>query len=212
MSNNSKSEEKEILKEAKFFLMTKSNYETAFLEMKKSNYETAFLEMKMKRMAQSRFAKKSKEMEKEIKAVNVLFPVSYALIVVVSVLILSMAFAGIVSAENEAFEATVLPLTSEEKGSDSKLREEGKSRFAEEGLWVDTGEVIVPGTSKSAEEIAEYYKPRLYLNPESDQCPDEVYYRVVKGIDIWAGGYAYLIQYFAYWEKHMSPYSYGWRT
>ena len=155
----------------------------------------------MKRMTQSGFAKNSKEMEKEIKAENVLFQVSYALIVVVSVLILSMAFAGIVSAENEVIEATVLPLTSEEKGSDSELREEGKSRFAEEGLWVDTGEVIVPGTSKSAEDIAEYYKPRLYLNSLSDQCPDEVYYRVVKGIDIWAESYAYLIQYFAYWDN-----------
>jgi hypothetical protein len=33
-SNNSKSEEKEILKEAKFFLRTKSNCETASLEIK----------------------------------------------------------------------------------------------------------------------------------------------------------------------------------
>jgi hypothetical protein len=157
-------------------------------------------------MAQSGFAKKSKEMKKEIKAENVLFPVSYALIVVVSVLILSMAFAGIVSADNEAIETTVLPLTSEEKGLDLKLSEEekGKSRFAEPNLWVGTGEYIVPGTSKSAEEIAEFYKPRLYHGDH--QCPDRVYYRVVKGKDHYAGGVdAYLIQYFAYWNYQPFP-------
>ena len=52
----------------------------------------------MKCIAQSGFAKKSKETEKEIKAEDVLFPALYTLIVVVSVLILSMAFAGIVAA------------------------------------------------------------------------------------------------------------------
>jgi len=146
-------------------------------------------------------------MATEVKAVNVLFPVSYALIVVVSVLLLSMAFAGIVSAENEALEATVLPLTSEEKGLDSKLSEEGKSRFAEPNLWVGTGEDIVPGTSKghSAKLIAEYYRPRLYLGPLSDQCPDGVYYRVVKGKDSYVGFDAYLIQYFAYWHHQSFP-------
>ena len=161
----------------------------------------------MKCMAQSGCAKKSKGMEKEIKAENVLFPVSYTLIVVVSVLILSMAFAGIVSADNEVIETTVLPLTSEEKGLDSKLSEGGKSRFAEPDLWVGTGEDIVPGTSKghSAKLIAEYYRPRLYLGPLSDQCPDEVYYRVIKGKDSYVGFDAYLIQYFAYWNYQSFP-------
>jgi hypothetical protein len=55
--------------------------------------------------------KRSLTMKKEKKPGNVLFQVSYALIVVVSVL--SMAFAGIVSADNEAIETTVLPLTVE---------------------------------------------------------------------------------------------------
>ena len=144
-------------------------------------------------------------MKKEIKAENVLFPVLYTLIVVVSVLILSMAFAGIVSAENEAIEATVLPLTSEEKGLDSKLsEEEGKSRFADPNLIrVYTGNDIVPGTSKSAKEIAEDYKPRLYNR--ADQCPDRVYYRVIKGKDSYVGFDAYLIQYFAYWVYQPPP-------
>jgi hypothetical protein len=87
-----------------------------------------------------------------------------------------------------------------------ELSEEGKSRFAEPNLWVGTGEDIVSGTSKSAKLIAEYYRPRLYLGPLSDQCPDEVYYRVIKGIDIWAKSDAYLIQYFAYWDVQIAPY------
>jgi hypothetical protein len=159
----------------------------------------------MKRMTQSGCAKKSKEMEKEIKAVNVLFPVSYALIVVVLVLILSMAFAGIVSADNEALEATVLPLTSEEKAVDLKLSEEetGKSRFADPNLRVYTGGDIVPGTnSLSAEVIADDYKPKLH---NTLYCPDEVYYRVIKGKDFYAGFDAYLIQYFAYWTWQLAP-------
>ena len=53
--------------------------------------------------------KRSLTMRKEKKAGNVPFQVLYTLIVVVSML--SMAFAGIVSAENDAIEATVLPLT-----------------------------------------------------------------------------------------------------
>ncbi len=137
-------------------------------------------------------------MEKEIKAENVLFQFSYTTIVVLSVLILSMAFAGIVSAENEAIEATVLPLTSEEKDLDLKLNEEGKSRFAESDLWVGTGEDDVPDTLFSAKEIATGYKPRLYRGPLI-QCPDRVYYRVIKGKDSYVGFDAYLIQYFAYW-------------
>ena len=164
--------------------------------------------MKMKHMAQSGCAKKSKKMKKEIKAVNVLFPVLYTLIVVVSVLILSMAFAGIVSAENETIEATVLPLTSKEKGVDTKLNEEGKSRFAEKGLWVGTGEDIVPGTSKghSAELIAKYYRPWLYRGTIiKHDCPDKVYYRVIKGKDFYEGFDAYLIQYFAYWHYQELP-------
>jgi hypothetical protein len=146
-------------------------------------------------------------MEKEIKAVNVLFPVSYALIVVVSVLILSMAFAGIVSADNEALEATVLPLTSEEKGSDFELSEKGKSRFAEPDLWVGTGEDDVPDTPFSAKEIATGYKPRLYKGRGPlINCPDKVYYRVIKGKDSYEGFDAYLIQYFAYWNVQPLPF------
>jgi hypothetical protein len=143
--------------------------------------------MKMKRMAQSGCAKKSKEMEKEIKAENVLFPVSYALIVVVSVLILSMAFAGIVSAENEALEATVLPLTSEEKGCTGD----------------DILDPAIPDIS--AKEIAEDYAPMLYTKLGL-KCPDEVYYRVIKGKDSYVGFDAYLIQYFAYWDYQYAPY------
>ena len=162
----------------------------------------------MKRMTQSGFAKNSKEMEKEIKAENVLFQVSYALIVVVSVLILSMAFAGIVSADNEALEATDLPLTSEEKDLDLKLSEEetGKSRFADPDLRVYTGEDIVPGTLFSAKEIATGYKPRLYRGRVLlINCPDKVFYRVIKGKDLYAGFDAYLIQYFAYWDLQIAP-------
>ncbi|MBN1762118.1 MAG: hypothetical protein JW878_03425 [Methanomicrobia archaeon] len=74
------------------------------------------------------------------------------------------------------------------------------SRFAEPDLWVGTGSDPVPGTSpsKTAYQVANDYKPWLYNR--TDQCPDAVYYRVVKGYDAYSGFDAYLIQYFAYWN------------
>jgi len=72
------------------------------------------------------------------------------------------------------------------------------SRFAEPYLWVGTGGDSVPGTSKTAYQVAEDYKPWLYNR--TDQCPDKVYYRVVKGYDAYSGFDAYLIQYFPYWD------------
>jgi len=75
------------------------------------------------------------------------------------------------------------------------------SRFAGPGLWVGTGTDSVPGTSKTAKGVANEYKPWLYLwSSILDQCPDAVFYRVVKGYDVYAGFDAFLIQYFAYWE------------
>ncbi len=64
------------------------------------------------------------------------------------------------------------------------------SRFAEPYLWVGTGGDSVPGTSKTAYQVAEDYKPWLYNR--TDQCPDKVYYRVVKGYDAYSGFDAYL--------------------
>jgi hypothetical protein len=78
------------------------------------------------------------------------------------------------------------------------------SRFAEPDLWVGTGDDPVPGTSKNASHVANDYKPRLYLN--TDQCPNIVYYRVIKGYDPYAGFDAYLIQYFAYWRCQDCPF------
>jgi hypothetical protein len=111
----------------------------------------------------------------------------HVLIVVVLVL---CVFVGIVSAGN----------------GNKELSEEGKSRFAEPNLWVGTGEDIVPGTLHSAELIAKYYRPWLYrgLIIKHD-CPDKVYYRVIKGKDSYEGSDAYLIQYFAYWDVQPLP-------
>jgi len=61
----------------------------------------------------------------------------------------------------------------------------GRSRFAEPALWVGTGADPVPGTTETAYDIANDYKPWLYNR--TDQCPDTVYYRVVKGHDPYAG-------------------------
>jgi len=75
------------------------------------------------------------------------------------------------------------------------------SRFAEPYLWVGTDDNPnnhVPGTSKTAYQVANDYKPWLYNR--TDQCPDEVYYRVINGYDVYSGFDAYLIQYFAYWN------------
>ncbi len=75
------------------------------------------------------------------------------------------------------------------------------SRFAEPDLWVGTGTDHVPGTSRTAYQVADDYKPMLYLwGSLVDQCPNAIYYRVVKGHDPYAGFDAYLIQYFAYWD------------
>jgi hypothetical protein len=60
-----------------------------------------------------------------------------------------------------------------------------RSRFAEPDLWVGAGADPVPGTTKTAYDIANDYKPWLYNR--TDQCPDTVYYRVVKGYDPYAG-------------------------
>ena len=73
-----------------------------------------------------------------------------------------------------------------------------RSRFADPDLWVGTGADPVPGTTETAYDIANDYKPWLYNR--TDQCPDTVYYRVVKGYDLYAGSDAYVIQYFAYWR------------
>jgi len=74
----------------------------------------------------------------------------------------------------------------------------GRSRFAEPDLWVGIGTDPVPGASKTAYDIANDYKPWLYNR--TDQCPDAVYYRVVKGYDPYAGFDAYVTQYFVYWQ------------
>jgi|GEM_PF-5002919 len=71
------------------------------------------------------------------------------------------------------------------------------SKFAIPYDWVETGDATPPGTTKTASEIANDYKPWFYN--QTDQCPDAVYYRVVEGYDPYAGFDAYLIQYFAYW-------------
>jgi Mg-chelatase subunit ChlD len=76
--------------------------------------------------------------------------------------------------------------------------ENENSKFAIPDDWVGWGDDTVPETSKTAYEIAEEYKPRLYNR--TDQCPDAVYYRVFKGKDPYIGFDAYLIQYFAYWN------------
>jgi len=73
-----------------------------------------------------------------------------------------------------------------------------RSRFAEPDLWVGTGADPIPGTTETAYSIANDYKPWLYNR--TDQCPDTVYYRVVKGYDPYAEFDAYMIQYFAYWS------------
>ncbi len=72
------------------------------------------------------------------------------------------------------------------------------SKFAIPDDWVGTGDGTPVGTTETALKIANDYKPRLYLN--TDQCPNAVYYRVIKGYDPYIGFDAYLIQYFAYWR------------
>jgi hypothetical protein len=79
--------------------------------------------------------------------------------------------------------------------------ENKNSKFAIPDDWVGWGDDLVEGHKASL--IAEYYKPILYLDRIwSVQCPDKVYYRVVKGYDPYAKFDAdvYLIQYFAYWK------------
>jgi len=77
----------------------------------------------------------------------------------------------------------------------------GSSRFVEPDIWVGTGTDPVPDTSKTAYQVADDYKPWLYLwSSRFDQCPDAAYYRVVNGYDPYAEFDAYLIQYFAYWD------------
>ena len=91
-----------------------------------------------------------------------------------------------------------------EEGVSGEIPTNDYSRFAEPGLWVGTGDDIIPGTSKTAEQIANDYNPRLYLNidyPTIGKCPDKIYYRVVEGDDDYIGfDDAYLIQYFVYWD------------
>ncbi|MEA1998291.1 MAG: hypothetical protein U9N61_03050 [Euryarchaeota archaeon] len=90
-----------------------------------------------------------------------------------------------------------LPKLGEEVALGATLTNE-RSRFAEPGLWVGTGADPVPGTTETAYDIANDYKP--WLCNRTDQCPDTVYYRVVKGYDPYAGSDACVIQYFAYWR------------
>jgi len=99
-----------------------------------------------------------------------------------------------------------LPKTTSSDDIEERLGEEvalgnvltnGRSRFAEPDLWVGTGADQVPGTTETAYDIANDYKPWLYNR--TDQCPDTVYYRVVKGYDPYTEFDAYVIQYFAYW-------------
>ncbi|MEA1895189.1 MAG: hypothetical protein U9N36_08325, partial [Euryarchaeota archaeon] len=66
----------------------------------------------------------------------------------------------------------------------------GRSRFVEPDLWVGTGTDPITDTSKTAYDIANDYKPWLYNR--TDQCPDAVYYRVVKGHDPYAEFDAYV--------------------
>jgi hypothetical protein len=73
-----------------------------------------------------------------------------------------------------------------------------RSRFAEPDLWVGAGADPVPGITKTAYAVANDYKPWLYNR--TDQCPDAVYYRVVKGYDPYTGSDVYVIQYFVYWR------------
>ncbi len=101
---------------------------------------------------------------------------------------------------------------SEEKSlRSSELSNEYKSCFAEEGLWVGTGEDNFPDTLFSADQIAHLYEPLLYLDLLwADKCPDAVYYRVIKGKDYsYPGGFdAYLIQYVVYWgDQNCFPFS-----
>jgi len=72
------------------------------------------------------------------------------------------------------------------------------SRFCIPGNWTGWGSDPVPGTGYTALQVAEMNKPRLYNR--ADQCPDAMYYRVLKGRDPYAGFDAYLIQYFGYWR------------
>jgi len=75
------------------------------------------------------------------------------------------------------------------------------SRFCIPDNWVGGGSDPVPGTGYNALQVAEIYNPRLCLwSSLVDQCPDAVYYRVVKGYDPYAEFDAYLIQYFVYWD------------
>ncbi|MEA1998763.1 MAG: hypothetical protein U9N61_05500 [Euryarchaeota archaeon] len=72
------------------------------------------------------------------------------------------------------------------------------SRFCIPGNWVGWGRDPVPGTAYDASRVAGMYKPILYNC--ADQCPDAIYYRVVKGYDPYTEFDAYVIQYFGYWR------------
>ena len=79
------------------------------------------------------------------------------------------------------------------------------SIFANPDLWVGTGDEVVPGTTRTAEQVANDYEPQLYLwSSIFDKCPRKIYYRVVKGHDNYGGFDAYLVQYFVYWDCQCS--------
>jgi hypothetical protein len=125
--------------------------------------------------------KRSLSMKKEIKAENVLFQVLYTLIVVVSVL--SMAFAGIVSAENEAIEATVLPLTVESQPEEpsSILTITILNETTASGEWL----INAPGEFAS---YIPYEKKRLEENINSlEKGVEDLLLQEVKNIKIIEG-------------------------
>ena len=99
----------------------------------------------------------------------------------------------------EEWQIPQLELLSVEDAGGFDYEPDAGSKFTILSNWVGTGDDTPPGATKSALEIANEYKPWLYNRV--DQCPDAVYYRVVKGYDIYAGfDDAYLIQYFTYWR------------
>jgi len=77
------------------------------------------------------------------------------------------------------------------------------SKFLIPGYEMYVGSDPVPGTGKTAYQIASDYKPELYKDTGGtfppNLGPDYGYYRVLKGKDPYTGFDAYLIQYYIYW-------------
>jgi hypothetical protein len=72
------------------------------------------------------------------------------------------------------------------------------SKYVIPGYKMYSGTDPVPGTGKNAYKIADDYKPKLYL--DDDECPPNLYYRIIRGYDPYAKFNAYLIMYYAYWR------------